>query len=91
MSQQNSSKPIKDFRSGGIQASVWRNEVQKDGDTVVRNSVKIQKRFKNEKGDYENTDYYFRDDLPRLILVAQKAFEFIALKESKDAEESVPV
>jgi len=91
MSQQNDSKPVKDFRSGGIQASVWRNEVERNGQTVVRHSVRIQKQFRTEGGDYENTDYYFRDDLPKLILVAQKAFEYIALKESKDAEESIPV
>jgi len=88
---ENSSKPIKDFRSGGIQASVWRNEVERDGQTLVRHSVRIQKQFRTEDGDYENTDYYFRDDLPKLILVAQKAFEYIALKESRDAEESIPV
>ena len=91
MSQQNDSKPIKDFRAGNIQASVWRNEVQKDGQTVVRYSVKIQKQFRKDDGNYQETNYYFRDDIPRLILVAQKAFEFIALNENKDAEESVPV
>jgi len=91
MSQQNDSKPIKDFRASNIQASVWRNEVQKDGQTVVRYSVKIQKQYRKDDGDYQETNYYFRDDIPRLILVAQKAFEFIALNESKDAEESVPV
>jgi hypothetical protein len=53
--------------------------------------VRIQKQFRKEDGDYENTEYYFRDDLPKLILVAQKAFEFIALAASKDAEDSVPV
>jgi len=91
MSQQNNSKPIKDFRAGGVQASVWRNEVEKGGQTVVRHSVRIQKQFRKEDGNYEDTNYYFRDDLPKLILVAQKAFEFISLKESKDAEESIPV
>ena len=91
MSQQNDSKPIKDFRAGNIQASVWRNEIQKDGQTVVRYSVKIQKQFRKDDGNYQETNYYFRDDIPRLILVAQKAFEFIALNESKDTEESVPV
>ena len=91
MSQENDSKPIKDFRAGNIQASVWKNEVEKDGQTVVRHSVRIQKQFKNEDGDYQETPYYFRDDLPRLILITQKAFEFITLKESKDAEESLPV
>ena len=91
MSEQNKEKPIKDFRTGGIQASVWRNEVEKNGQTVVRHSVRIQKQFRKDDGDYQETDYYFRDDLLKLILVAQKAFEFIALSESKDAEELVPV
>lgn len=91
MSQQDKSKPIKDFRAGNIQASIWRNEEDKDGQTVVRYSVRIQKQFRNDDGDYQETNYYFRDDIPRLILVAQKAFEYISLNESKDAEESVPI
>ena len=91
MSQQEKSKPIKDYRSGNIQASIWRNEEDKDGQTVVRHSVRIQKQFRKDDGDYQETNYYFRDDIPRLILVAQKAFEYIALNESKEAEESVPV
>lgn len=91
MSEQNKDKPIKDFRCGNCQASVWRNEVEKNGQTVVRHSVRIQKRFRKDDGDYQDTNYYFRDDLPKLILVAQKAFEFISLAESKDAEETVPV
>ena len=91
MSQQNDSKPIKDFRAGGVQASVWRNEVDKDGQTVVRHSVRIQKQFRKQDGEWESTDYYFPEDLPKLQLVAAKSFEFITLKESKDAEESIPV
>ncbi len=91
MSQQNDSKPIKDFRAGNIQASVWRNEIQKEGQTVVRHSVRIQKQFRKDGGDYQETNYYFRDDLPKLILVAQKAYEYIALTESRDAEESASV
>jgi hypothetical protein len=91
MSQENSTKPIKDFRAGNIQASVWRNEVDKKGQTVVRHSVRIQKQYRNDDGDYQETNYFFRDDLPKLILVSQKAFEFISLNESKEAEESVPV
>jgi len=80
MSEQDKTKPIKDFRAGGVQASVWRNEVEKDGQTVVRHSVKIQKQYRNKDGDYEKTEFYFRDDLPKLILVAQKSFEYIALR-----------
>ena len=91
MSQEENEKPIKDFRSSNIQASVWRKEVEKDGQTAVRHSVRIQKQFRKDDGDYQETNYYFRDDIPRLILVAQKTFEFISLSESKEAEESIPV
>ena len=90
MSQENS-KPVKSYKAANIEASVWENFVEQDGETKVRHSVKIQKQFRKSEGNYEKTAYFFRDDLPKLIIVAQKAFEFISLKESKDAEESIPV
>ena len=91
MSEQENNKPIKDFRSGNIQASVWKNQFEKDGQILVRYSVRIQKQFRKDGGDYKETNYYFRDDIPKLILVAQKAYEYLALAESKDAEESIPI
>lgn len=76
-------KPVKEFRAGTIKAAVWRNEVQ-DGDrTAVRYSVRIQKRFKRD-GEWHETDYYFPEDLPKLRLVADKAYEYVALSESED-------
>ncbi len=90
MSQENN-KPIKDFRAGNVQASIWRNEVEKNGQTVVRHSVRIQKRFRKEDGSYEDTNYFFADELMKISLVAQKAYEFIALRESQDTDEPLPV
>ena len=91
MTQQNN-QPVKTFQSGPISTSVWRNEdAQQDGTTRVKHSVRFQKRFRNKDGQWQNSDYYFPEDLPKLQLVVAKAFEFISLKESKDPEESVPV
>lgn len=90
MTKQNN-KPVKSFKAANIEASVWRQEVERNGQIVMRHSVRIQKQYRNKDGDYEKTDYYFRDDLPKLILVAQKAFDFIALKESVDTNEDIPV
>jgi len=90
MSQQNNSKPVKSFKAGTIQASIWRKETQKDGQTVVRYSIRPQKQFQNDEGQWQNTDYYFPEELPKLQLVIAKAFEFICLKESKDAEAPMP-
>lgn len=90
MTEQNN-KPVKSFKAANIEASVWRQEVERNGQIVMRHSVRIQKQYRNKDGDYEKTDYYFRDDLPKLILVAQKAFDFVALKESADTNEDIPV
>jgi hypothetical protein len=90
MSQEKNSKPIKVYRSGNISASVWKQETEKDGQTVVRYSVRIQKQFKNDKGKWQNTDYYFPEELARLESVVRKTFDFISVKESKDTEESIP-
>ena len=89
MAKQNT-KPIKNFRAGSIQASIWRKKVEKHGRAVAQFSVRVQKRFRKEDGSYENTDYFFPDDLPRLVLVAQKAYEYIALTQSKEPEDAVP-
>ena len=74
----NQQKPIKEFRIGAISAAVWRNEeTQSDGNIRVNHSVRIQKRYRNQEGEWQNTDYYFANDLPRLQLVVAKAFEFV--------------
>ena len=89
MTQQNT-PPIKSFRAGGIEAGIWQSTVQQGGRQVTQYSIRIQKRYRDDKGDWKPTDYYFSNDLPRLQLVAQKAFEFVALKESTE-EDKIPV
>jgi hypothetical protein len=92
MTQQNSSKPVKKFRvGGGITSAIFRNETEKDGQTVVRLSAQIKKQFRKEDGTWQETNVYFPEDLPKLGLVVAKSFEYISLKESKDTDESMSV
>jgi hypothetical protein len=90
MSEQKNNKPIKSFKAGTIEASIWKQEVQKDGQTVVRYSVKLQKKFKKDKGDWQATDYFFPEDLPKIELVVRKAYEYVSLKEI-NTEACIPV
>ncbi|HSV98848.1 MAG TPA: hypothetical protein VLI39_01650 [Sedimentisphaerales bacterium] len=53
-------------------------------------SNSIRGNTRRDDGNYEDTQYYFPEDLARLILCAQKAFEYTTLKERKDVDESVP-
>ena len=85
MTAKDSQQPIKQFKAAGMKAAIWRNEREEDGRTVVRHSVRISKSYRDRQtGDWKETDYYYANDLPRLVLVAQQAFEYIALKESED-------
>ncbi len=79
-------RPIKEFRAGCIRASIWLKEREKDGRTIDTHSVRIEKRFFDEKTkEWKASDCFFVDELPRLRLVAERAFEFIVLRDSSDA------
>ena len=78
-------QPIKEFRVGGIKAAIWRNEVERDGRTVVQHTVKVQNWYRDKTtGEWKATDYFYPNDLPKLQLVVAKAFEFVSLRESED-------
>lgn len=81
-------KPIKEFRAGTIRAAIWRQEADGQQRMPVRFSIKIVKRVFDETAkDWRTTDYFFPNDLPRLCLVAGRAFEYIALSESEGDSE----
>jgi hypothetical protein len=79
-------RPIKEFRAGCIRASIWSKKREKDGRTIDQNTVRIEKRFFDEKTkEWKASDCFFVDELPRLRLVAERAFDFIVLRESSNA------
>ena len=88
MSNTAPARPIKAFHAGTIRASIWRNEVEQDGRTVVRHSIRIDKDyFDAQRREWQRSECLFVNDLPRVRLVAEKAFEFITLREREpDAE-----
>ena len=72
-------EPEKTFRAVNVEAAVWLNETEKDGKKIRNFSVTIQKSYKDDDGNWKTTKTFFRDDLPKLRLVIDKAYEFIAL------------
>jgi len=87
MSQQ-AQPPVKTFRAGrGIEVAVWRNETEQDGRTAVNHLFRVQKRRRdNRTGEWKNSSYVLADDIPRLILVLYRAFEWSTLTESEETE-----
>ncbi len=88
MAEQN--QPVKKFRAGGVTATIWRNDVQQDGQTVVRHSVTVQKRYRDRDGSWKDSSSFFVNDLPRLELVVRKAYEYLALAAGEENDEGGP-
>lgn len=63
-------KPIKSYRLGNVEASVWLNKSPKDGSIYF--SFNFQKSYKNKDGEWVQTGFYNRGDLAYLAILAQK-------------------
>ena len=80
--------PVKRFRSGGISAAIFENTVGLDGIQVKRYSVQVQKTYRDKDGEYKHTSSFRENELPKVALVVQKAYEYLALREAN--EEAYP-
>ena len=72
-------KPEKKFQAGGIEASIFENEVQQNGKPIKIKKVAFQKRYKSSDGSWKSTGSLDINDLPKEILVLSKAYEYVAL------------
>ena len=71
----------KTFRAGTIWAHINAEE-QIAGTKFRKHSVRIQRHWRDTREEKWRTTTYFRpEDLPKLILVASKAYEHIMLHE----------
>ena len=87
-------KPEKRFQSGGIEASVFENEIQQNGKTLKIKKVAFQKRYKSAQG-WKTTYSLDINDIPKAILVLSKAYEHLVLNSdsngAKNFENGRPV
>ncbi len=93
-----SRKPTRTIRAGSVHGAIWETtELDEYGRTVVRHSIRITRRYKDQdSGGWKSSDYYsFPSDLADLALVAQEAYKHVRLHEDRDqpaeiGEESEP-
>lgn len=70
-------EPEKIFEQGSCKAAIFANEIEKDGKTSVIKKVLIQKRYLDKDGNWQNNNSFDVNDLPKLILVATKAYDYL--------------
>lgn len=74
-------KPQKEFRSGSIVATIWKNKQVIDGKELELQSVQVQRRYQDKNKVWQKTDRFKVNDLPRVVSVAEAAFNYLTLKE----------
>ncbi len=77
--QQKPNTPLKKFRAGAISATVWENQtVNSEGQVVSFKNVTFDRSYKDAKGEWQNTNALRASDLPKAILVLNKAYEYLS-------------
>ncbi len=74
--------PEKKFSTGTISATVWKNtgKSKKTGEPVEFRTIQVTKRYQDKEGNWNTSNSLKVDDLPKVILVTQKAYEYCLLK-----------
>ena len=81
-----SDRPIKEFRAGTVVAAIWVSKTALNGRSTAQHSIRVQKRYRDDRtGQWKTTTYFRPDELPKLSLVVSRAYEFLTLREATDA------
>lgn len=73
MNKQKKSKPTRIKAGRGVVAKLWKNR-NKNGEWY---NINISRVYKDDDGEFQDSDSFSRDDLLQVAFVARKAFEQI--------------
>jgi hypothetical protein len=74
-------RPSREFRAGPLFAAVWTESRKVGSGEAVVHSIRIQKRYRDERsGQWKSTSYLRPDDLQKLALLASRIYEDIFLR-----------
>lgn len=74
--------PEKKFSTGALSATIWQNQGKsKEGQDISYKTVTFQRRYKDPNGEWQTASSLRINDLPKVSLILQKAYEYIVMKE----------
>ena len=84
----NSKYPEITFRHGPCSASIWATQRKGKHGTFMARSVTFQKRYKDRQmGEWKTSNTLFPDDIPKMVLVLNKAYEYLTSNNAFDPED----
>ncbi|MDD5178342.1 MAG: hypothetical protein PHT54_03635 [Candidatus Nanoarchaeia archaeon] len=79
-------KPIKKWSSGNFEVAIWLNQKDKNGDKVEFKTASLSRSWKKKDDDTWRNDVVNlrRVDIPKAILLLQKAQEELYLNDKEE-------
>ena len=82
------------FRHGPCSASVFENEYERGEEKFSVRSVSFQRSYRDKDGNWHTTSSLKVNDIPKAVLVLNKAYEFLTsnghVEVEVEVEEEVP-
>ena len=78
-------KPKAKFAAGSVSAAVWENEVTtKNGKQVTLLKATVERRYKDNDGNWKSSGSFGRNEIPLAIYCLQKSFEAMLTADKGD-------
>ena len=75
------------FRHGLCSASIYENEFNRDGEKLTVRTVSFQRSYLDKDGNWQRTNSLKVNDIPKAVLVLNKAYEFLTSNSFAEAEQ----
>ena len=75
----------KRFSTGAINATIWTNKALKEGKEVTFSTVSFGRRYQDKDGSWKTTSSLRTADLPKAVVVLNKAYEYLTLKKTEES------
>lgn len=74
-------RPDLEVRAGTISVAVWNEPPARDGRAGPTYTLRVEKRYRDEKsGQWRSTSFFRLDELPKLVLAAMEAYRLLTLR-----------
>lgn len=78
----------KRIQVGPCSATIFVRDVQTESGNVPMRDIVLQRAYKDKEGNYQHTNSYRVNDLPKAILALQKAYEHLMYQDRPKTEEN---
>ena len=80
-------QPLARFRAGSASAAIWENVIERFGQQRKILNASIERRFKDDAGEWKSSKSFGRNDIPLAIWCLHQCFDEIIRRENDRSDD----